>query len=134
MVTVTALYASVLALFFMMLSFRTVGARRQANVLLGDGGDDRLLRHIRVQGNFAEYVPLALLLLLLAELQGVPALLLHGLGGLLLAGRLLHAFGLSRGLHTIKYRVLGVFFTFSMIITAAVVNLLMLAPALPGLT
>jgi uncharacterized membrane protein YecN with MAPEG domain len=55
-----------------------------------------MLQAARVQANFAEYVPLALVLLLLAELGAAPAAVLHGSALLLLASRLLHAWGLSR--------------------------------------
>jgi uncharacterized membrane protein YecN with MAPEG domain len=49
-----------------------------------------------VHANFVEYVPLALVLMLLAELNGVNGAALHGAGILLLASRGLHAFGLGR--------------------------------------
>jgi uncharacterized membrane protein YecN with MAPEG domain len=51
---------------------------------------------LRVQANFVENVPLALLLLLGLELQGVGAPILHAFGASLVACRLLHAFGLGR--------------------------------------
>ena len=39
---------------------------------LGDGGEKTLLRHIRVHGNFGEYVPFILMLMLMGELLGAP--------------------------------------------------------------
>jgi hypothetical protein len=62
-----------------------------------DGGDARLAVAIRRHGNFAEHVPLALLLLALIELGGASPLLLHGLGATLLLARLLHPLGLEAG-------------------------------------
>ncbi len=63
---------------------------------LGDGGDEALMRKIRVHGNFVEHVPIALLLLGLLELCGMPATALWVFGGVLLLARVMHALGLSR--------------------------------------
>ena len=121
---VTALYAGLLAPLFVLLSLRVITVRRSARTALGDGNDALLLRRMRVQGNFAEYVPLALILLGLAESLGVPAWLLHGLGVALLAGRLSHAFGVSRVPETFAYRVFGTVSTLAMIAVAALVCLI----------
>ncbi len=64
---ITAFYAALLAVLFLVLSFRVIGVRRGQRVEIGDGGDKELLRRMRVHANFAEYVPLALVLLALAE-------------------------------------------------------------------
>ena len=64
---ITAFYAALLAMLFMVLSFRTIEQRRNARVEIGTGEDAELLRRYRVHVNFAEYVPFALLLLGLAE-------------------------------------------------------------------
>jgi uncharacterized membrane protein YecN with MAPEG domain len=61
------LYAGLLALWLVVLSLRVIQARRAARVSLGDGGNRALQRAIRGQANFAEYVPIALLLLLILE-------------------------------------------------------------------
>lgn len=92
--SVTMLYGGSLALWFLVLSARVVG-RRRAGIALGDGGDKLMLRAIRGHGNFAEYVPLALILLAALELNGTSLYILHGLGIVLLAGRLLHGYALS---------------------------------------
>lgn len=73
-----------------------VPLRRHLKQPLGDGGHTGLQRAVRVHGHFAEYVPLALLLLLLLlELARLPAALLHGYGLLLLASRAAHAIGVA---------------------------------------
>jgi uncharacterized membrane protein YecN with MAPEG domain len=91
---VTALYAGSLALWFLVLSYRVVG-RRRAGISLGDGDDPGMLRVVRGHANFAEYVPLALIMLAILELGGTSLLVLHLLGLALLAGRLLHGYALS---------------------------------------
>ena len=69
-----------------------VGKRRQqGRVSIGDGGYAPLIRALRGQANFVEYVPMALLMLTLAALQGAPALAIHAGGAILTAGRLVHA-------------------------------------------
>ena len=112
-------YAATLALFYVYLSVRTIGFRRKAKVSVGDGGDDGLLRAIRVHGNFAEYVPIALILIALIEAQDGPASLVHGLGALLIAARVAHAYGLSTRQAPGKYRVGGTAGTFTTLIIAA---------------
>lgn len=109
---VTALYASLLTPLFLLLASRVIRARRGAGVAVGDGGDASLMRRMRVLANFAEYVPLALLLLALAESLGTSIWLLHALGLALLGGRLIHAFGMSQAEEKLSFRVVGVATTF----------------------
>ena len=59
---VTPLYAGLLTLWFTLLSVRVMNLRRRG-IAFGDGGDIGVTRIIRAQANFAEYVPLALLLM-----------------------------------------------------------------------
>ncbi|MGE0698940.1 MAG: MAPEG family protein [Hyphomicrobiaceae bacterium] len=124
---VTPIYASILALVFVGLSARVIGARRGAGVALGDGGDRLLLRRQRVHANFAEYVPLALVLLLLAEQQGAARPVLHALGLALLAGRLIHAFGVSQEPERLPLRVAGMVLTLGTLVSAAAINLALAA-------
>lgn len=115
-----SLYAGLLGLIFLFLSIRVIGGRRLARVGLGDGGDRVLQRRMRAQANFAEYVPLVLLLMLLAELQGVSSWVLHGVGACLVLGRLVHALSISREPEPSGGRVVGMAFTFSALGTASV--------------
>ncbi|MGB0751287.1 MAG: MAPEG family protein, partial [Gammaproteobacteria bacterium] len=63
-VLITALYAGILGVIMVLLSLRViVVARARAHIPYGDGGKDELTPVVRAQGNFAEYVPLALLLI-----------------------------------------------------------------------
>ena len=94
-VAITALYAAILGLVLIALSARIAGLRGKTGIGIGHEGSDVLSRAVRVHGNFIEYAPIALILMALIELNGGPALLLHGLGLALVVGRLLHAWGLS---------------------------------------
>jgi len=92
--TITPLYAGILALVFFALSVRVV-AMRGTGISLGDGGNPAMLRRIRGHANFAEYVPLILMMMAFLELSRFSAYLLHGLGIALVIGRVLHGYALS---------------------------------------
>jgi uncharacterized protein len=117
---ITALYASLLAVVFIVLAVGVINERRSAKVAVGDGGNTALLRRMRVHANFAEYVPFALLLIALAESLGTSHLIVHALGVTLLAGRISHAYGLARTPENFRFRVGGMAATFTVIGTAAV--------------
>ena len=117
---ITSIYAALPALVFVGLRVRTIRLRRRAQVAIGDGGDRLLARAARVHANFAEYVPLALLLIYFAESSGgAPTLAVHALCALLLAGRLLHAWGVSQPREDLRFRVAGMAMTFTSIVLAA---------------
>ena len=116
---ITALYGGLLVPLFIWLSVRVIGVRRSARVSVGDGGDKGLARRMRVHANFAEYVPLALLLMALAESLRTDPRLLHGLGIVLLAGRVAHAFGMSQAPDNFRLRAAGVIATFLVLIAGA---------------
>ncbi len=116
---ITALYAGLLAPIFVVLALRVIGLRRGAQVAVGDGGDKVLLRRMRVHANFAEYVPLALVVLVLAESLKTDPRILHALGICLIIGRISHAYGMSQSKETFAFRVSGMALTFATLIGAA---------------
>lgn len=116
---VTAIYASLLSVLLLVLSFRVISVRRAARVEIGEGGDRVLLRRIRVHANFVEYTPIALILLMLLESMKAPGVVLHALGATLLVGRVIHAYALSQSPHIMWLRVAGMVFTLTMIAVAA---------------
>ena len=100
------------------LAYRVTRLRHAHGVSLGEGGATPLQIGIRAHGNNAEYVPLALILLLTAELCGGSRMVLHLLGGTLLFARVLHPIGLPRKSPNAP-RWLGVALTFTMIAASA---------------
>ncbi len=92
--SITAAYAAILGLVFVAISGWVVAGRVGMDTLQGDGGHDGLQRRIRSQGNFAEYVPYALLLIALLEGRGAGHVLIHLLCLVLLAARLAHPVGM----------------------------------------
>lgn len=121
-VIVTPLYALPLAALFLLLSVRVIGQRKRLSVSLGDGGDGTLRDCIRAHGNCAEYAPMGLLLILIAELAGAPGWGLHLAGVSLVAGRLTHAWALAGG-GAMAFRVAGMALTFIAIGLAAILTL-----------
>ena len=115
----TALYAALLALFYIVMSFKVVGKRRQYQIGIGSNGEMALERAIRVHANFAEYVPFALLLMFLAEYSGLATHYVHTLGTILILGRLSHAWGVRQLKEPFKFRVFGMLLTFGVIALAA---------------
>ena len=92
---ITALYTGLLIALFLVLTVQVFRARMRAGVMVGHGNDRALERAQRVHGNFCEYVPPFLIALGLGEACGSPLPLLHALGAAMLAGRMLHAIGMS---------------------------------------
>ena len=109
---VTPLYAGLLGLLFLVLSVRVIRRRRNAKISLGDGSDAVMLRVIRGHANFAEYVPLALLLMAILELSRFSIYALHALGIALVVARLLHGYALSFTDKFMRGRVAGAGLTF----------------------
>jgi len=108
---ITIFYAALLALFYLYLSLRIIGIRKEVRASIGDGGSNKLNRAIRVHANFSEYVPLALLLLYFLETQSANAIVVHFLAALLLIARIVHAYGVSQTNEKLKFRIFGMFST-----------------------
>ena len=119
-------YAALFALFFVVLSVRTLRLRRSLRIAIGDSGNETMLRAMRVHSNFAEYVPLCLFLILLVELRAAPAVLVHSLCVCLLVGRISHALGVSRINEDYRLRVFGMAMTFTTLVSSAIYLLLQL--------
>lgn len=122
---ITATYAAVLAFIFIILSFGVIGKRRKQGVGIGHGKNPEILQAVRVHGNFAEYVPIALILMFLAEVNHTSPMLLYSMGAWFTVARILHAIGLYTSGGVTWQRFVGTLSTFFVIIVLAVVNLLL---------
>lgn len=92
---ITALYAAFAGVLIVILALFVVRMRRRERIGLSDGGNTNLARAIAVHRNAIEYVPIALVLSLVLEINGGKPWLLHAFGIILIASRILHAWGLS---------------------------------------
>jgi uncharacterized membrane protein YecN with MAPEG domain len=119
---VTPLYAGLLTLWFVLLSVRVMNLRRRG-IAFGDSGNVAVTRIIRAQANFAEYVPLALLLMGFLEVTRYSIYLLHLLGVILVVARLFHGLALSFGWQVRFGRVCGAAMTVIVLLIESVLCL-----------
>ncbi len=116
---IVPIYAAVLALLFVGLSARIFRMRQRHRSALGDAGAPALVRAVRTHGNFAEFVPLGLILFSFVEVGGAAPMLVHGLGLSLLLGRSSHAYGVSQINERYRFRVFGMTLTILSIVGAS---------------
>jgi hypothetical protein len=114
---ITAKLAGLFLLGLVALSVLVILRRGATRTLLGDGDDAVLRARIRAHGNYAEFVPLGLLGVMLVELSGAPAWQVWALGLALAAGRLAHAVALVGGI--LLLRPVGMMLTFAALVMAA---------------
>jgi uncharacterized membrane protein YecN with MAPEG domain len=106
-----ALWSGLSILLLVVLSFRTIFTRKRLKVSFGDGGNAELTSASRAFGNAAEYIPPCLAILILLALLGFQPVWIHTVGGVMLLGRLLHAWGLSQSKQPSFGRVSGMILT-----------------------
>lgn len=120
---ITAIYAGLLIALFIILTLQVFAVRAPTRIMIGTGGNPALERVVRVHANFVEYVPLFLVALAVAELCGAPGWALHAAGAGMVAGRALHAIGVSRDPDIIALRVAGMALTMLPLTAAGVLAL-----------
>ena len=112
-IPITAVFTGVLAIMLAVISVRVTRLRQKKKISLSDGGDKEMTAAIRVQGNFTEYVPMALLLMGLLESAGAKHWIIYLFGALLVAARIAHAYALYTGFF--PARVFGTSMTWALI-------------------
>ncbi len=116
---ITPIYAALLGLIFVVLSIKTIIIRRKNKVAVGDGNKPQLQRAMRVHANFAEYTPIAIILVGFVESLKYNEIIVHILLSLFLLGRIIHAYGLSKIDEDFRFRVFGMVLTFNVITVAS---------------
>ena len=112
----TLLFAAIFGVLHAVFTVRVGFYRFRNNISLGDGGDKVLFNRIRAHGNFTENVPIALVLLLLNNLNGLDHTTLMILGSVLVVARCVHyVMIVSRSLPVVL-RPLSMFFTLGTIL------------------
>ncbi len=117
---ITAFYAGFLGLMLVALSWRIMAMRARLEVMVGDGGEKNLNIAVRMQGNFTEYVPMALLLIAFNEIIARPSWIIHALCIVLVAARLAHVHGMSRKNALGAGRRIGALMTFGVVLAASI--------------
>ena len=92
--SITAIYAAILALIILALGVNVTMHRVKLRISLGDGGNPQMLRMIRRHANAIEYVPIAVVLMAIYEVNGGWHWALHIVGIALVAGRLIQTAGM----------------------------------------
>jgi uncharacterized membrane protein YecN with MAPEG domain len=124
--SITGFYLAVLALLYVVLGLQVSRLRRGNRVLFGDGDNIKLRSAIRAHANFAEYVPIIVLLVAMLEMSELPAARVHLLMGALLVARLIHPLGMYVGPRTLQFqicRVGGIVLTLLVLVAAALIAL-----------
>jgi uncharacterized membrane protein YecN with MAPEG domain len=118
-----ALYAAILALIIVALGINVTIHRIKLQVSLGDGGNPEMRRMIRLHGNAVEYLPLALALMAIYELNGGLHWALHVIGVALVAGRLIQTGAMWGNDLPVPGRGVGQVLTWGSIAVLALLNL-----------
>ena len=126
MPAITACYLGVLGLLYAFLGLRVARTRRGEKIGFGDG-DNRYLRSaIRAHANFAEYVPIVVIMNALLEMGGAASVQMHILLGTLTVSRILHPFGMHAKPMTPQFivgRIVGMILTFLVLVASALLLL-----------
>lgn len=120
MLPITALYAALLALIGVVLASGSGLMRMKTGVSLGPGTDARQIVAFRRHGNFAEWVPLTVILIAILELNGVNETAIHVLGASLVIARIAHPIGLKADDMSGAGRAIGAALTMLVTLVAAV--------------
>ena len=104
---ITLMYASIFALFALVLSFRAGSFRGKSgiSVLHGEPANMELAERVRAHQNFLEYVPIVIIVMGAIELNGGSDMFLYVTGDLLFIARIAHALGLKHDNMAHKGRV-----------------------------
>ncbi|MEJ6710401.1 MAG: MAPEG family protein, partial [Amylibacter sp.] len=104
---ITPLYAAFLAVIFLVYTMRVIKARSAAGLSILHGDDMELALKVRIHANFADFVPIALIVLMLAEMSGGNGIAVHVAGALLIASRILIPFGMDLVKFAHPLRIIG---------------------------
>lgn len=121
--SITALYVGILSLIMVALAINVTIHRAKLRVPMGDGGNAIMLRMIRLHGNAVEYLPLALLLMAIYEINGGWHSALHAAGIALVVARILQSWNIWSTDIAGFGRISGQSLTWLTIITLALLNL-----------
>jgi uncharacterized membrane protein YecN with MAPEG domain len=124
---ITSFVVSLLALFYFVLAVRVIQGRRAGSVSLGDGGDPVLTGRIRAHANFAEYVPIGLILIFVSEANGFNHFWLGSLALLFAFSRILHGYGMAFTEKCILCRAGGTAITLGFFIVVGLWNIVVIA-------
>lgn len=112
-------YLAILSFLFVFLSAWVIRYRIKYRVSLGSKNNVVLEKLIRTHGNFAEYVPFSLLLLIAYEYKNQTAIHVHLMGISIIMARVFHVIGMVFLPSPNIFRTLGMVLTFLFMIVTA---------------
>ncbi|MEO0368778.1 MAG: MAPEG family protein [Pseudomonadota bacterium] len=113
---ITPLIAAACGLIYVVLSLRVIRIRFTERISLGHGDHKPLMKAVRTHANFAEYVPLTLLLLWFVETLTMSSNLVLVLGVIFIAARLCHVIGMENPKQYMILRQAGIVTTHGILI------------------
>lgn len=120
---ITSFVAVLLSLLMVGMAIR-IGMMRRANKIgAGDGKNKGLAKLIAAHSNAVDNIPLGIILLALAEIQGANASLLATCGIIFVSARGMSAFGLKQHAGHSPGRFYGIILTWLSLVSLAVINL-----------
>lgn len=130
---ITALYASLLAILIIVLGFRVSKHRLRYRIGIGSGDNKAMDLVIRCHANAVEIIPIAILMLLLAEWQGLNPYALHLAGVVLVVCRVMHPVGLLKANGGTSFgRFYGTVGSWLTVVLLAITNLVLYAVSVLG--
>ena len=114
-ILITGLYGGLLGLTMLFLAMQVSGKRMKQKSSIATDTTPALFEAIRRHGNFVEWVPFALILMAVCEINGLQSLYLHILGASLVVGRLIHPWGIKAGKMPHPLRAIGAGVTFAVV-------------------
>jgi uncharacterized protein len=110
--------AGAAAILHIWLSSRVVRARAPLKISVGDGGNETVMRRMRAHANFAENMPVFMILLALTELAGGNKWVLWAAGIAFILARIAHGFGMDRA-SLRRWRMVGMMLSTVLILVLA---------------
>ena len=111
----TIFHALPFVILFLILSIQTIRLRRRYSIGVGKEAPLALQKAIRAHSNFIEYTPFTLFMIYLFDLEFDSKILMSVFLVVFFVGRVSHAYGISQMKENLKFRVFGMFCTFSVL-------------------
>ena len=118
--SLTGLYTGILGFIMVFFAMRVSGERMKQRASIGTNDSPPLLEVVRRHGNFVEWVPFALILMGICEINGMEMRFLHGAGMVLVAARLIHPWGIKYDVVPHPMRVIGAGLTSLLVVSLSI--------------
>lgn len=129
-IPITTTYASILALMMVALAVWVTLGRAKTKIMFGDGGDEGMIKRTRAFGNFVEFIPMGIIVMMVVENASGMSVALHIMGVALIVGRILHTAGMNPANPLTVGRGVGAILTYAAIGVGALYALKLVLPGI----